>query len=532
MSIALEMKSISKSFSSNKALDDVNLCVNSGEIVALLGENGAGKSTLMKILCGVWPFGTYDGEVWIIGSGDPKLKLADLKLADFKDTREAHSAGIAMIHQELSVFPELTVAEHLELDRLPHWIAWDELFSRTQQFLDKLGFDLKADVAVKDLSIGNRQLVEIARAIYRDAKILIFDEPTSALTEQEVRRLYQVVDQLKEQGKAILYITHRFDEVFRLADRMVVFRDGRKVAEFSAFQNGHRVQRQELEPELISLMVGRSIQDIYPKRNEIIGEELFHVKNLSVKTAKGKALVHDLSFSLRKGEILGLGGLLGAGRSETFESIFGVLHGSGPRGRKYQVQGEVWIHGKKVDSTTPRDAIAARMAFVSEDRKGSGLVLRQSIQSNMSLPAILAGRHELSNSNRLWSFIYHEKEKEKAGKWTQELRIKSAHLGQAVGELSGGNQQKVVLAKWLMTEPDILFLDEPTRGIDVGAKTEIYQWIQKLASRGLGIVLASSEMPELLGICHRIIVLKEGKYSAEFSAEKTTQEEIMKAASL
>jgi ABC-type sugar transport system ATPase subunit len=509
----LELKQIIKEFSGTRALDGVNLKAFGGEVIAILGENGAGKSTLMKVLSGVWPTGSFSGEIQMGGHS-----------RSFQDPRDAMAAGIAMIHQELSVFQELSIAEHLELDQLPRWIQWDELFVRTQKFLDSLGFGdlgLRAETRVGDLSVGNRQLVEIARALYRNAQVLVFDEPTSALTEQEVQRLDRIVLRLRDEGRAILYITHRMDEVFRLADRMIVLRDGRNAGEVT------RGLRTELEPQLISWMVGRPIQDIYPPRSTArFSVELLRVKDLSVISPRGKRLVDQLSFTLHRGEILGLGGLLGAGRSETLEALFGVLSPKGPDFRGHSVSGEVWIHSKKVNVPQPRHAISARMAFVSEDRKGSGLVLGHSVRQNMLLPAL--GNRRAG----MLSWVSEAQEKEESRKWGQELRLKAASTEQPVGELSGGNQQKVVLAKWLMTDPEILFLDEPTRGIDIGAKVEIYQCIHQLAERGLGIVLASSEMPELLGVCHRILVLREGRGSAELNAAKATQEDVMRAASL
>ena len=523
----LEFKSISKEFNGAYALREVSFSLYQGEVLSLMGENGAGKSTLMKILCGVWPRGSYQGEFWV---SSPQCD--ELVLAQFRDTRDAHATGIAMIHQELSVFDELTVAEHLELGHLKSWIDWDALFHRVQLFLDSLGFGLQAEARVGDLSVGGKQLVEIARALYQKAHILIFDEPTSALSEQEVLRLYQIIDQLRVQGKSILYITHRMDEVFRLSDRMLVLRDGQGVGMLHAYEQGVALRREELEPELIHRMVGRPIEDIYPQRNTLMGETLLEVRGLSLTTQSGKSLVRDLSFKLHRGEVIGLAGLLGAGRSETFEALFGVLNGEGPRGKGYRLSGEVLMQRERVTQYTPRDAIASKMAYVSEDRKGSGLIIHQSIRSNMVLPALVAGCEGFTQGQRLISWIRSDQESAGAQSWAKELRIKAQHLDQPVGELSGGNQQKVVLAKWLMTSPEILFLDEPTRGIDIGAKVEIYQWIQKLAAQGMGIIVASSEMPELIGLCHRILVLREGAISGEFLSENVTQEEIMRAASL
>ena len=348
----LELQSITKTFPGTKALDQVQLRVFEGEIVVLLGENGAGKSTLMKILSGVWPAGTYEGEVKV-GS------LTQAPVAKvLMNTRDAHHAGIAMIHQELSVFPELTVAEHLELDQLPQWINWSNLFARTQKFLDGLELGLNSNSKVGDLSIGGRQLVEIARALYRNASILVFDEPTSALTEQEVQKLYTILDRLREQKKAIIYITHRMDEVFHLADRMVVLRDGKNAGEASATEAGKKIPRSILEPKLITWMVGRSIQDIYPKKNESFGLEALRVESWNVTSPKGKALVRELSFSIKKGEVIGLAGLLGAGRSETLESVFGVFALHGPKTRGYSFKGDIWIHGIKRSIADPAAALS------------------------------------------------------------------------------------------------------------------------------------------------------------------------------
>lgn len=520
----LELRGIGKSFPGTRALDGVNLSVNAGEVVALLGENGAGKSTLMKILSGVWPHGSFEGEVRVASASKEPLTVRK-----FRDTRDAHNAGIAMIHQELSVFPELSVAEHLELDLLPPWIDWKQLYARAQVFLDGLELGLQAETRVGDLSVGGRQLVEIARALYRKANVLVFDEPTSALTDAEVERLYRIVERLRTDGKGIIYITHRLDEVFRLANRMVVLRDGKNAGESNASA------RAQLEPQIISWMVGRPIHAIYPPRATPTQEEALRVEKLSLRSPGGKTVLRDVSFRVNRGEVLGLGGLLGSGRSEVFEALFGALHSQGPKGRPQgnkgwktsPVSGAAWIKGRRYMPEMPAHAIASKIAFVSEDRKGNGLILNQSIRKNMTLPSLVASTGEMA---RPW--VPESKEKSATQKWMSELRIKASSAEQAVDELSGGNQQKVVLAKWLMTQPEILFLDEPTRGVDVGAKVEIYQWIQKLASQGMAIVVASSEMPELLGISHRVIVLREGQVSGEFMASTATQEDIMRAASL
>ena len=533
--ILLELRSIGKSFPGTRALDSIDLQVRQGQVVCLLGENGAGKSTLMKILSGVWPVGEFEGEIFLLSDENGTLKKAE-----FSDTRSAIEAGVAMIHQELAVFPELTVGEHLELDRLSHWINWTELHLRVQSFLDLLQLGLRSETPVRELSVGGQQLVEIARALYRNAQVLIFDEPTSALTEQEVQKLYRLVAQLKAQGKGIIYITHRMDEVFHLADQMVVMRDGRNAGGCTAWsEQGERIPRSQLEPQLISWMVGRPLSDVYPPLNDLAAMpevlrtvEILKVEKLSLTHPSGKRLIRDLSVTVRPGEVVGLAGLLGAGRSETFDALFGVLSGKGPRGPGYLVKGNVWIKGKRKDLDTPRQAMDCRMALVSEDRKGNGLVLGQSVLHNASLPALVTHRGGLTSSASLFSSVSREMELRSVEHWSKELRLKATHLDQLVGELSGGNQQKVVLTKWLLTEPEILFLDEPTRGIDIGAKVEIYGWIQRLAAQGMGIVLASSEMPELLGLCHRILVLREGQVTAEFTAGEVTQEDIMRAASL
>ncbi len=512
----LRLQGITKDFPGTRALDSVNLVLHRSEVLALMGENGAGKSTLMKILSGVWPHGSFDGRVVIDGTD-----------RSFDDTHDAHGAGIAMIHQELALFPELTVAEHLVLDQLPRLISWAPIFEKVQVFLDGLGFGLRADTPVRQLSIGSRQLVEIARALYRDARVLVFDEPTSALSESEVVRLYRIIRDLKAQGRGILYITHRMDEVFELADRLLVLRDGQNAAEFSRRDAaGALRERAELEPLLLKAMVGREIREVFPKKATPREEIVLDVRGLSLCRPNGRRRLQDVSFSVRAGEVLGLAGLLGAGRSEVLETLFGFYHPEGPRGPGYQVQGDVLVSGAPFQLGKPEDSLRAGMAFLSEDRKGNGLMLGQSILNNVSLAASAKSRAGLLG--RLSS----ERESQQAHRWIDDLRVRCTGPMQTVGQLSGGNQQKVVLAKWLATQPRVLFLDEPTRGVDIGAKAEIYQWVQKLAAEGMAIVLVSSELPELLGLAHRVLVLREGRISAELNSVEASQEKIMEAASL
>ncbi len=506
----LAMRSITKDFPGARALDGVDLDLFEGEVVALMGENGAGKSTLMKILSGVWSSGSFGGDVVL---GDAETSVT----ASFQDTRDAHAAGIAMIHQELALFPELTVAEHLVLDRLPAVIAWKPILEEAQRFLDGLGFDLRADALVKTLSIGSRQLVEIARALHRDARVIVFDEPTSALSEAEVGRLYGIIRRLKGEGRGILYITHRMDEVFELADRVLVLRDGRSVEGFA------RASRAELEPRIVRAMVGREIKDVYPARGHARTTVALEVQGLSMTRPGGRKRLHGVSFEVCAGEVLGIAGLLGSGRSEILETLFGYFHPDGPRGPGYLIEGSVKVGGIPLGIGRPVDSLRAGLAFLSEDRKGSGLMLGQSILSNLGLAALAkSGGSPASLSGSV--------------DWIPKLRIKCVNPMQSVSELSGGNQQKVVLAKWLETRPSVLFLDEPTRGVDIGAKAEIYQWIRKLASEGLAIVLVSSELPELIGLSHRVLVLREGRISREIKADADTpaalQEQIMEAASL
>src|SRR5215204_5449213 len=464
----LEMREITKSFPGVRALDGVSFDLHAGELHALVGENGAGKSTLMKVLGGVYPFGSYGGDVVIDG-----------QVRQFHGVRDSENAGVAVIFQELSLIKELTIGENIFLGREPRRfgiIRWEELYSRAQRLLDELNLSLDPRTPVGHLGIGQQQLVEIAKALSQEARILVLDEPTAALADAEVETLFRIIGGLRARGVGMIYISHKLDEVFRVSERITVLRDGRTV--------GTRPAKELNEARVISLMVGRDVNDIFPEAE------------------------HE------RGEVLGVAGLMGAGRSELLMGIFGAWPG--------RVTGEVYVEGKRIKVSRPSDAIKQGVGFVTEDRKRFGLVLDQTILSNMTL----AGLKKLSGR-----FVTDVDAEAAAGERAKrELRVKANSVFTVVGTLSGGNQQKVVLAKWLLTNPRVLFLDEPTRGIDVGAKQEIYAQINRLASEGLAIVLVSSELPEVLGLSDRVLVLHEGRVTGEFSRAKATPEKVMTAA--
>ncbi len=496
----LEMRGISKRFPGVLALDRVTFDLHSGEIHALVGENGAGKSTLMNILGGVYPDGTYDGE--IVVNGEPRR---------FNDVREAEDAGIAVVHQELSLVPEFSIAENIFLGREPRSfgvIQAEDLYSRAQRVLDELRLGLEPHIPVGYLGIGQQHLVEIAKALARDARILVLDEPTAALTDSEVEILFGILDRLRERGVGIIYISHKLGEVFRLADRITVLRDGRTVStDAKSALDTKRV---------IARMVGREVSEIFPPVSHHAGDVIFEARNVTVEdpNVPGKRLVDDVSFNVRRGEVLGIAGLVGAGRSELMMATFGAHPG-----RK---SGKFFVSGSPMAIDEPSDAIAAGIGFVTEDRKRFGLLLDQTIVVNLTLAAL----KRISGP-----VITHPDAETVAGERSmKELRIKASSVFTVAGTLSGGNQQKVVLAKWLLTNPKVLFLDEPTRGIDVGAKQEIYVQIDRLASEGLAIVLVSSELPEVLGLSDRIIVLHEGRMTGEFRRDEATAENVMACA--
>jgi D-xylose transport system ATP-binding protein len=494
------MRDITKSFPGVRALDGVSFDLYAGELHALVGENGAGKSTLMKVLGGVYPHGTYGGEI-ILG-GEARR---------FASVREAEQAGIAVIYQELSLIKDLSVGENIFLGREPRRfgiIRWEELYSRAQKLLDELHLAVDPRTPVGYLGIGQQQLVEIAKALSQEARILVLDEPTAALTDAEVATLFQILNKLRGRGVGMIYISHKLDEVFRMADRITVLRDGRTV--------GTDAAKDLDEPRVISRMVGREVGDIFPEAAHERGEVVFEARNVTVEdpNVRGKLLVDNVSFKVRGGEVLGVAGLMGAGRSELLMGIFGAWPG--------RTSGEVLIGGKPVQIRRPSDAIRNGLGFVTEDRKRFGLVLDQTILSNMTL----AGLSKLSG--RFVTDV--DAEAVAGGRAMKDLRVKANSVFTVVGTLSGGNQQKVVLAKWLLTNPRVLFLDEPTRGIDVGAKQEIYGHINRLAEAGLAIVLVSSELPEVLGLSDRVLVLHEGRVTGEFKRTEATPEAVMAAA--
>ncbi|MGB7069963.1 MAG: xylose ABC transporter ATP-binding protein [Pyrinomonadaceae bacterium] len=496
----LEMRSIVKEFPGVRALDSVSLTLDTGEFHSLVGENGAGKSTLMKVLSGVHPIGTYTGDI-----------LIDDEVKKFRNITDSENAGIAIIFQELSLVKELTVGENIFLGKEPSRLGvinWSELYHKASNLLQDLHLSIDPRVAAGSLGIGQQQLVEIAKALSKDARILVLDEPTAALTESEVESLFTILGKLKRRGVGMIYISHKLDEVFEMSDRITVLRDGRTV--------GTRAAADLDKNEVISLMVGREVGDIFPESAHDFGETALEVRDLTAYSidSPDKKVVDSVSFSVRKGEVLGVAGLMGAGRSELLMAIFGAWQG--------YFSLEMFVHGVKVNIDSPSDAIAHGVGFVTEDRKRYGLFLEQTILDNMTL----AGLDRISGTfltNRTQELIA-------ARSQMGSLRVKARSAMTVAGTLSGGNQQKVVLGKWLLTNPKVLFLDEPTRGIDVGAKQEIYAEINKLAKEGMAIVLVSSELPEVLGMADTVLVLHEGRVTGRFARSEVTPEKVMAAA--
>lgn len=496
----LEMRAITKTFPGVKALDGVSFDLYAGEIHALVGENGAGKSTLMKVLGGVYPHPQYGGEI-----------LLDGRPRQFTGIRDAEGAGIAIIFQELSLIKELTIGENIFLGREPRRfgvIRWEELYAEAQRLLNEVHLPQDPRMQIVRLGIGQQQLVEIAKALSHDARILVLDEPTAALTDAEVETLFGILNKLRARGVGMIYISHKLEEVFEISDRITVLRDGRTVGtdDTKTLDKGRVIAR----------MVGREVGDIFPTVDHEHGDQVFEVQHMTVEDPNiaGKKLVDDVSFSVRRGEVLGVAGLMGAGRSDLLMAVFGAHAG--------RVSGTILVEGKQVRIDSPAEAIKQGIGFVTEDRKRFGLIIDQTVVNNMTL----AGLKKLSGK-----FVTDGGAEAAAGERAmKELRVKANSLFTIVGTLSGGNQQKVVLAKWLLTNPRVLFLDEPTRGIDVGAKQEIYAHINRLAKTGIAIVLVSSELPEVLGLSDRILVLHEGCVTGEFTRRTATPENVMACA--
>jgi len=496
----LEIKNVTKTFSGIKALNDVHLKITEGEIHALVGENGAGKSTLMNILSGIYPYDTYTGDV--IYKSQP---------CAFHSVKDSERKGIAIIHQELALVPYLSIAENIFLGNeqgKSFKIDWNKTFTKADSLLQTVGLHESSRTLIKDIGIGKQQLVEIAKALAKNITLLILDEPTASLNETDSQKLLQLLLEFKKKNITSIIISHKLNEVSFVADKITVIRDGSVIKTFDkkADYCGEDV--------IINAMVGRNLSERFPERTSSVGDICFEVKNWTVEHPlyAGREVCKDISINLRKGEVVGISGLMGAGRTEFAMSVFGHSYGA-------NIQGRIFVNGKEVHLKTVKDAIKHRIAYVTEDRKGNGLILHTSICKNTTL----AHMRKVSRHN----IIQIDKEREAARECIEKLKTKCAGIEQYAVNLSGGNQQKVLLGKWIFAEPEILILDEPTRGIDVGAKYEIYCIINQLAAEGKSILMISSELPEILGMCDRIYVMNDGKIAGEIPREKASQEAIM-----
>lgn len=498
--IILQVDKLTKTFSGVRALNQVSFDLREGEVHSICGENGAGKSTLIKCLSGIWRHGSYDGTITVEG-----------REVVFNRVSDSERAGIAVIYQELALVKEMTIAENIFLGNEPTVagiIDWNIVFSQTRKLLDQYGLKLDPAAVIGDLGVGQQQLVEIVKALSKNRKILLLDEPTAALTETEVDILLNIIRDLKKKGISCIYISHKLDEVFAISDRITILRDGESVTTVEASSSSKH--------EVIKHMVGREITQLFPRRPSTPGETRLEVKNLNVyDDSSRKKILHDISFDVKAGEVLGFGGLMGAGRTELIMHIFGAY------GRR--LDGSVTLNGKSLDATTPAKSIANGLMLVSEDRKRYGLVMENSIGFNQSLAS-------LGSFLFMGMFIDGNREVIKNRELFKSLRVKAPGLDSIVAGLSGGNQQKVVLAKALMTGPSVIFLDEPTRGIDVGAKQEVYELINLLTDSGKAVVLVSSELPELMGMSDRMIILSNGHIGGEFKRGEGGQQAMLEAA--
>lgn len=497
--IILEMKNITKDFSGVKALDNVNLKVQKGEIHALCGENGAGKSTLMKVLSGVYPFGEYSGDIVYNG-----------EICQFRSISDSEQKGIVIIHQELALIPYLSVKENIFLGNeqtSKGVIDWDLTEKKASNLLKTVGLNVSPNTLVTQLGVGQQQLVEIAKAFSKNVQLLILDEPTAALNEDDSENLLELIKEFKKQGITSIIISHKLNEVTAIADNVTIIRDGKSIETLS---------NEDIdENRIIKGMVGRDLTNRYPDREPRIGEKIFEVKNWNVHHPidTKRKVNNDIDFYVNAGEIVGIAGLMGAGRTEFAMSLFGKSYGT-------NISGQIIKNDKEIKINNVSDAIKNGIAYLSEDRKTYGLNLLQDIKENVTLASL----SKISEKG----VIDKEKEIIEAEKYRDNMRIKTKDIYQNVGNLSGGNQQKVVLGKWLMSEPDVLFLDEPTRGIDVGAKFEIYSIIEQMARAGKAICIISSELPEILGMCDRIYTMNEGRFTGNIPKEGTNQEELMR----
>lgn len=500
----LEMNHITKEFSGVKALDDVNLKVKRGEIHALCGENGAGKSTLMNVLSGVYPYGTYSGDIVYNGA-----------VSKFNNIRSSEEKGIVIIHQELALSPYLSIAENVfmgnERTTMKGVIDWTETRRRAQEMLEKVGLENEnINVPVNSLGVGKQQLIEIAKAMAKKVELLILDEPTAALNDEESAKLLEIMLDLKRQGITSIIISHKLNEISYVADSITVIRDGHTIETLEKGKDDFT------EDRIIKGMVGRELTNRYPKREGVkIGKTVFELKNWNVyhPDDPNRQMLSDININVKAGEVVGLAGLMGAGRTELAMSVFGKSYGQ-------KISGKLLMNGNEVQARNVREAIENKIAYVSEDRKTYGLVLIDDIKRNMTMAALrkFFSKNGVVDSNE---------EIVSAEEYKKKINVKANSIDQAVGSLSGGNQQKVVLSKWMLTQPDLLILDEPTRGIDVGAKYEIYCVINDLAKAGKAVVIISSEMPEVIGTCDRVYVINEGEIAGELSKDDVSQEKIM-----
>jgi ribose transport system ATP-binding protein len=489
----LEMQGITKSFPGVKALDGVNIKAYGGEVLALLGENGAGKSTLMKILSGVYK--KDSGKIFIEGE---EVEPTNIK--------EAEKLGVSIIHQELSVLPNLTVAENIFLgnekfSKFSRRIHKSVLRERSKAFLEQIGSKVDPDTLVKDVSVGEMQMIEIAKALTKNSKIIIMDEPTTALTEVETKKLFEVIEKLKQKGIAVIYISHRMEEIFTICDRVTVLRDGQYVGDAKTSEVSN--------DDLIAMMVGRKLEEQFPYRREKVGDVILRAENIKYKNK-----VNDVTFEVNAGEILGVAGLMGSGRTELAKVIFGEYK---------KDAGEIYIDGKKVKVSSPKDGIENGICYLSEDRKREGLILGMSVGENMTISNLKKYEGGLKKIDK-------KKERKDVEEYIKKLSVKTPYPEQLMKNLSGGNQQKAILAKWIMISPKVLIIDEPTKGIDVGAKKEIYEVLNELKASGKAIIMISSDLPEVMGVSDRIMVMHEGKVSGILSHDEANQEKIMKYA--